>query len=177
MGEIQGELLKNEIREMVDATLYTMCWVYTSQRKTWFIDDFRDAYKRLLPFIPKRYDEEMVGMSKTSGVSLDEIKFTNVFPALFHCSGFAVFNSATVDGKFYHGRVLDYMVDLGLQFSAVVYILKPNGYNAFANVGYAGFIGSVTGMNEKQLAFGEMGGGGEGDWDGMPMGFFTEGCT
>ncbi|MEE9431640.1 MAG: hypothetical protein V3V16_11400, partial [Melioribacteraceae bacterium] len=32
-------------------------------------------------------------------------------------------------------------------------------------------IGSVTGMNERQVSFGEMGGGGEGDWDGMPMAF------
>jgi len=171
IGQIEGALLKEEIRKMIDATLYTMCWVYTSKSKTWFIDDFREAYKRLLPFIPKRFEEEMEGMAETSGVPLDEIKLTNVFPALFHCSGFAVFNSATKDGKLYHGRILDYIVDLGLQFSSVVYIVKPDGYNAFANVGFAGFIGSVTGMNEKQVAFGEMGGGGVGDWDGMPMAF------
>lgn len=171
IGQIEGALLKEEIRKMVDATLYTMCWIYTSSSKTWFIDDFREAYKRLLPFIPKRFEEEMEGMAETSEVPLDEIKLTNVFPALFHCSGFAVFNSATKDGKLYHGRILDYIIDLGLQFSSVVYIVKPDGYNAFANVGFAGFIGSVTGMNEKQVAFGEMGGGGVGDWDGMPMAF------
>lgn len=171
LGKIQGALLSKEIREMVDATLYTMCWVYTADRKSWFIDDFRDAYNRLKPFIPKRYDEEMLGMSETSGIPIEEIRLTNVFPALFHCSGFALFNTATIDGKLYHGRVLDYIIDLGLQFNAVVYILKPEGYNAFANVSYAGFIGSVTGMNEKQVTFGEMGGKGEGDWDGMPMGF------
>jgi Acyl-coenzyme A:6-aminopenicillanic acid acyl-transferase len=171
IGQIEGALLKNEIREMVDATLYTICWVYTAEKKTWFIDDFRDAYKRLLPFIPKRYEEEMEGMAETSEIPLDEIKLTNVFPALFHCSGFAVFNSASKDGKLYHGRVLDYITDLGFQFLSVVYILKPEGYNAFANVGFAGFIGSVTGMNEKQVSFGEMGGKGEGDWDGMPMAF------
>lgn len=171
LGKIEGSLLKDEIRKMIDATLYTMCWVYTSESKSWFIDDFRAAYKRLLPFIPDRYQEEMEGMAETSGIPLDEIKLTNVFPALFHCSGFAVYNSSSKDGILYHGRVLDYITELGLQFSSVVYILKPDGYNAFANVGFAGFIGSVTGMNEKQISFGEMGGGGEGDWDGMPMAF------
>ena len=60
-------------------------------------------------------------------------------------------------------------MDAGLQFNAVVYIFDPEPGYAFTNVGYAGFIGSVTGMNERQVAFGEMGGGGEGDWDGMPM--------
>jgi hypothetical protein len=36
-------------------------------------------------------------------------------------------------------------------------------------LGYAGFLGSVTAMNEKGLALGEMGGGGQGRWDGTPM--------
>ncbi|MEN8194518.1 MAG: C45 family peptidase, partial [Bacteroidota bacterium] len=171
IGEASGALLKKEIRKMVDATLYTMCWVYTIDKKEWFIDVFKDAYRRESPFIPERFQEEMAGMAETSGIPLKEIQLTNVFPALFHCSGFAVFNSATVDGKLYHGRVLDYIVDLGLQFNAVVYIVSPDNYNAFANVSYTGFIGSVTGMNEKQVTFGEMGGKGEGDWDGMPMAF------
>ncbi len=171
IGQIHGALLKDEIRDMVDATLYTMCWVYTIERKSWFISDFRDAYKRLKPFIPQKYEDEMLGISETSGISLDEIRLTNVFPELFHCSGFALFNSSTIDGKLFHGRVLDYMTEIGLQFNAVVYVIKPNGFNAFVNVGYAGFIGSVTGMNEKQVSFGEMGGKGEGEWDGMPMAF------
>jgi hypothetical protein len=36
-------------------------------------------------------------------------------------------------------------------------------------VGYAGFVGTVTAMNEKHVAIGEMGGRGEGLWDGKPM--------
>ena len=171
IGKAQGALLKNEIRKMIDATLYTMCWVYTLEKREWFIDIFKEAYRRESPFIPERYQEEMAGMAETSGIPLEEIQLTNVFPALFHCSGFAVFNSATIDGKLYHGRVLDYITKLGLQYSAVVYIINPDNYNAFANVGYAGFVGSVTGMNEKQVTFGEMGGGGGQDWDGMPMAF------
>lgn len=48
-------------------------------------------------------------------------------------------------------------------------VFKPDRNNAWANVSYAGFIGSVTAMNEKQVAIGEMGGRGEGNWDGKPM--------
>ncbi len=171
IGRAHGALLKQEVRQMADATLYTICWVYTLERRHWFLDDMRGAYARLAPFIPEKYEEEMAGLAETSGISLDEIHLTNVFPALFHCSGFALFNKATVDGKLYHGRVLDYITDLGLQYNAVVYILQPKGSFAFANVGFAGFIGSVSGMNDQQVAFGEMGGAGEGDWDGMPMAF------
>jgi hypothetical protein len=38
-----------------------------------------------------------------------------------------------------------------------------------ANVGYAGFVGSVSGMNAEKISLGEMGGRGEGQWDGAPM--------
>lgn len=93
----------------------------------------------------------------------------NVFPELFHCSGFAVFGTATKDGKLYHGRVLDYMTTIGLQDSATTFIVAPEGKIPFANVGYAGFIGCVSGMNAECISLGEMGGRGEGQWDGVPM--------
>ena len=171
LGEAHGALLKREVRKLVDATLYTINWVYTMEKKSWFIDDLREAYRREAPYIPERYQEEMRGLAKTSGISLEEIRLTNVFPALFHCSGFALFGEATVDGVLYHGRILDYITELGLQYYPVIMIFKPDSAYAFANVSFAGFIGSVTGINEKQVTFGEMGGGGEGDWDGMPMAF------
>jgi isopenicillin-N N-acyltransferase-like protein len=51
----------------------------------------------------------------------------------------------------------------------VVMVFQPEKGNAWVNVGYAGFIGSVTAMNEKHVAMGEMGGRGQGRWDGKPM--------
>ena len=41
------------------------------------------------------------------------------------------------------------------------------------NVTYAGFIGSVTGMNSRQVSIGEMGGRGLGHWEGVPMSFLV----
>ncbi|KAA3618660.1 MAG: hypothetical protein DWQ05_06780 [Calditrichaeota bacterium] len=169
IGEAHGALLKPEVKKLVYATLYTMGWIYTLEKGEWFVDAMRGAYARLQPFIPQKYQNELAGLSKTSGVSLQELQLANVFPALFHCSGYALFNGATKDGVLYHGRILDYITELGLQNMAVVSVFKPDGSYGFANIGYAGFIGSVSGMNENQVAFGEMGGRGVGDWDGMPM--------
>jgi hypothetical protein len=81
----------------------------------------------------------------------------------------SLFGDATAGGKMYHGRILDYLRGMGLEQNAVVMICKPDRGNAWANVSYAGFIGSVTAMNEKHVAIGEMGGRGEGNWDGKPM--------
>src|SRR6185436_15084926 len=99
----------------------------------------------------------------------EEIRLANFFPELFHCSGFALMGKATAGGKIYHGRILDYLRGLGLEQNAVVIVNKPDQGNAWVNVSYAGFVGSVTAMNEKHVAIGEMGGGGEVQWDGKPM--------
>jgi hypothetical protein len=48
-------------------------------------------------------------------------------------------------------------------------VIQPDLGNAWVNVSYAGFVGSITAMNEKKVAIGEMGGRGEGNWDGKPM--------
>jgi hypothetical protein len=50
-------------------------------------------------------------------------------------------------------------------------VVQPEDGHSFVNVSYAGFIGSVTGMNDQGIAMGEIGGWGYGYWDGMPMPF------
>ena len=63
------------------------------------------------------------------------------------------------------------MADVNLQKYTAVQIFIPEGRNAWMSLGYAGFLGTVTAMNEHGLAMGEVGGEGEGKWDGMPMTF------
>ncbi len=120
-------------------------------------------------FVPAWYDEELAGVAAGADEPLDRIRACNFIPELFHCSGFAVMNSATSDGTLYHGRVLDYAVDWRLQNHAVIIVASPEGKIPFVNISYAGFIGSVTGMNAQNVSIGEMGGGGRGHWAGVPM--------
>ena len=128
-------------------------------------------HERLLPHIPEKYREEMRGLADGAGVTYEDVIVGNLFPEAFHCSGIALMNRATHDGSLYHVRLLDYMTGAGLQESAVCMIVEPEGANAFMNIGYAGCIGSITGMNEQQITIGEMGGAGQGYWDGIPMTF------
>ncbi len=123
--------------------------------------------------IPRRFADEMNALAKGAGVAEWKVTATNLIPELMHCSGFALLSKATADGKLYHGRVLDYGVDMGLQEHAVLIIQEPEGKAPFVNVSYAGFIGSVTGMNLAKISIGEMGGGGVGLWDGIPMSFLV----
>lgn len=125
------------------------------------------------PYVPARFLEELQGLADGAGCSLDDAMIANFIPELFHCSGFAVMNGATRDGTLYHGRVLDYSIDWKLQEHAVLIVAEPEGQVPFVNVTYAGFIGSVTGMNAEHVSVGEMGGGGRGHWSGTPMAFLV----
>jgi hypothetical protein len=121
------------------------------------------------PFVPRRYFEELEGLAAGAGLPPQDVRAGNFIPELFHCSGFAVMNTATKDGTLYHGRVLDYKCDWRLQEHAVLVVAEPAGRIPSVNVTYAGFIGSVTGMNAQQISIGEMGGFGLGHWTGVPM--------
>jgi hypothetical protein len=121
------------------------------------------------PFVPRKYQEELRGLADGAEVSRDDARVANFIPEMFPCSGFAVMNTATADGTLYHGRVLDYATDWRLQEHAVLIVAEPEGGIPFVNVTYAGFIGSVTGMNARHVSVGEMGGGGLGHWEGVPM--------
>lgn len=123
--------------------------------------------------IPERFIQELHGLAKGANLPVARVMAANLIPELFHCSGFALLAEATADGKLLHGRVLDYGVKLRLQNHAVLIIAKPDGRIPFVNVSYAGFIGSVTGTNREQISIGEMGGRGEGQWQGIPMSFLV----
>jgi hypothetical protein len=174
IGYQQGALLQDEIRELVR-------FLFDVKAKELKLDI---AGLRVKPdpkvliaaiaesqraFVPPRYFEELRGVADGSGVAYDEVVVANFIPELFHCSGFAVSGKATKDGTLYHGRILDYGCDWKLQEHAVLTVAEPTGKVPFVNVTYAGFVGSVTGMNAERISIGEMGGRGMGHWAGVPM--------
>lgn len=171
MGYQHGVLLRDKVRDIVEIVVYGVGFYETLTSGTWGPNKMRSIYRRLEPHIPEKYKEEMKGLAEGAGLELEMVQLANIMPELFHCSGFVLFGESSGDGNIYHGRILDYMVEVGFQDRAVLIAARPSQGYAFVNVGYAGFIGSVSGMNEKRIAFGEIGGKGEGDWDGIPMSF------
>ncbi|MBX7255304.1 MAG: peptidase C45 [Candidatus Hydrogenedentes bacterium] len=172
MGKQHGTLMKEEI--LAAANLIKTIGAF--EWKENYQVSIREAWTRTSPFIPDKYKDEIRGMAEAIGLTEEDVQNFTIFPELFHCSGFAVWGKATEDGSLLHGRVLDYMRDAGLDKWALVIIQEPEGANAFVNVGYSGTIGSVTGMNMQHVAIGEMGGRGEGQWDGMPMTLLLREC-
>ncbi len=170
IGKAHGELLGYQIEKCIDSVLHAFGLAQTVSTGKWFRKELESAFAQLEPHIPQRFREENRALALAIKQPPELIDALNVFPELFHCSGFALFGSATKDGKLYHGRVLDYMTMIGLQTAAVTFVIVPDGQTPFVSVGYGGFTGCVTGMNAKKISLGEMGGEGEGKWAGVPMG-------
>lgn len=170
MGEAQGSLLAPEIHGMYQRILLTAAG-YLYFKDDWFFDRIAEVESRTAPFLPERFMTECDAMSRAAGIRPEAGRQINLFPEMFHCSGIAVRGKASAGGRVRQARVLDYMRDIGLQDFAVLTVCLPEGRWAWCNVGYAGFIGTVTAMNASGLAIGELGGRGEGDWDGLPMNF------
>lgn len=169
MGAAHGRLLRSKARLLTERVLYMVGGIDSIHSGAWFLDRMAEIHRRTVPHIPPRFLAECDALAQAAGLSQQEGRFANLFPERFHCSGVAVRGKATADGRVLHARVLDYMRDINLQDAALVAVFMPEDYNTWMSLGYAGFVGTVTAMNERGLAVGEMGGRGEGNWDGMPM--------
>ena len=176
MGYQHGALLRDHVRENLEYVLKVRGDVPLVSLGPVDVKP-RDLIKTIVKiqdnYVPRKYVEEMRGLADGAGLSLEHARIGNFIPELFHCSGFALSGKATKDGTLYHGRVLDYAIDWGLQDHAVIVVAEPAGGIPFVNVTYAGFIGSVTGMNARHVSIGEMGGRGLGHWEGVPMAFLV----
>lgn len=136
-------------------------------------DMLDEVYDLMAPYIPREEQEEMRGLAHGADVPLRMVHWIHVIPGVFEygqkkrffkgaapptsCSNLVAFNQASTGGELYHLRVLDWARYFNLQIWPVVLVHRPDVGYASVTFSYAGFIGAVTGMNENQLTFGEMG--------------------
>ena len=171
MGRRYGERLKTAVVNNMHRILHGIGLAETVRSGKWFPRTLKETWEKQAKYVPERFIREMDALADAAGVPRETVRSANIFPEHFHCSGIALRGAATEGGRLFHGRILDYMTEVGLQATAVVTVMAPRDHHAWANVGYAGCIGTVTAMNELGLAMGEMGGRGEGHLDGIPMTF------
>src|SRR5262249_42990396 len=118
------------------------------------------AYHCFLPFIPQSYREEMQGLADGAGLPLRDIHRVHAAPDLFElrgivgCASFAAFGRATPDGHLYHLRNLDWIFAAGVQQHPLLLMYPETGV---VNIGYAGFLGVVSGMNQAGISLGQIG--------------------
>ena len=161
LGYQHGTLLAQDVRASVRDTLrYFRRQLRVPVLGPWFVNRWLDwAYAQMRPYIPLGYQEEMRGLADGSGVPLRDIHRLHAIPDLTgtSCSSLVVFGRAAKDGRLYHTRNLDWNIGAGIQAHAVLFVVRPQHGVPFLNIGYAGFIGALSGINAHAISIGEIG--------------------
>ena len=160
LGRQHGERLKEEVRASVRRVLdYFRASLKVPWVRTWAVNWWLDrSWRQSEPCVPPDYLEELRGVADGAGVPLRELMRLHAVPErTYACSNFAAWGRATKDGRLIHLRNLDWSIEAGIQQSPVVFVVRPEGKRAFINVGWAGFIGVLTGINDAQVSIGQVG--------------------
>ena len=175
LGRQHGALLRTEVRESVGQILgYFRRYLKIPWVRTWLVDWWLEAsWRQSRPFISPDILEELRGVSDGSGVPLRELKRLHAIPdRTYACANLAAWGRATAGGQLVHVRNLDWNIRAGIQRFAVVFVVRPTGKHAFVNIGWAGFIGVLTGVSDAQVSVGEVGAETvEATFRGEPMAF------
>jgi len=170
MGYAAGELLKDKIPFLVNGMfehfedqIAQQIDKYIGKDMAQFVADFglKAAldleYEMTRYYSPSYFYDEMRGISDATGVDYSTIVQIHMFPELVKagCSMFGAGKTATPDGSLFQLRALDWDVSGPLQKYPLVTIYHPDDGHPFANVGWTGWVASITGMSSVQMAMSE----------------------
>ena len=172
MGRAHGELLQRQVREHCERLITLMS--EAMQVKPEKLDE---VYAAIRPHIPAHFTSEMKGLAEGAGLPLQTVIRCQMIgeASEWHCSLFGAWGKATAaDGHTYQLRALDYEVDAEIQKYPTIIVYAPKDGHPFANIGWAGVVGSVTGISSIPLAISEIGDSYDAQndtFDGIPFAF------
>jgi len=116
-------------------------------------------YAQMEPFIPKAHREALRGLAEGSGVPLAELERVHALPeiASVWCASSVAYGRATQGGRLLHLRNLDWAIHSDVQRYAALFVYHPTGGHPFVSLGYFGFIGVLSGVNEGGISVGQVG--------------------
>lgn len=132
------------------------------------------AWKQMSPFVPGDYLQEMEGLADGAEISLKVLQRIHALPELtsVSCASFAAFGRATEGGRLIQIRNLDWAIQSDVQRYAAVFVVRPAGKKAWVGLGWLGFIGALSGINEKGISVAEIGAATtDASLEGLPMPF------
>lgn len=156
MGYQHGFLLKDEVHENMRAMLD-------------YIDDVSsyeamlDIWNETESYVPDCYIEEMQGIVDGAGVSFEVVAvcYMLVLYIDMQCFTYAAWSNATIDGKLYHVRSLDFALIIKdpltgkyIQENSLLIVRSPEDGLKSLVPSIAGGINFYQGVNEKQISIG-----------------------
>ncbi|KAL5477617.1 hypothetical protein EMCRGX_G024436 [Ephydatia muelleri] len=170
MGYAHGTLLKDSALHVM-TSFYNEIVTEYEQNLNFLPKDVADLIARLgvdgaldLTYLlterytPAYFYEEMRGLADASGIDYILLRRVHMIPELIKagCSMLGAWGSAIVDPLgMLQVRALDFDTTASLQDAPTVVVYHPDEGNVFANVGWAGWIASISGMSSKGIAMSE----------------------
>ena len=180
MGFQHGRLLAKKIHHVLKVG-YAVKALYDKGYTSEYINAQSVRMER---HFPPEYVAELKGVLKGCvAAGIDDLTYEDIrtgvtMAEIMHhgpdappgCSNFAAWGQWTSDGRLLHGRNLDWDIQSGGQTDAAILVWRPTGGTPFMMVGWAGCIGSVSGMNAKGITIGEMTSSSTDEtFDGLPL--------
>lgn len=172
MGLAHGQLLKESVQKHCDHLIAAM----TGAMKVG-PEKLDEVYQATRKHIPPYFTEEMEGLAEGAGLPLQTVIRCQMIgeASEWHCSLFGAWGKATAaDGHTYQLRALDYNIRAEIQRFPTIIVYVPKQGHPFANIGWAGIVGSVTGISSVPLAISEIGDdydAANDSFDGIPFQF------
>lgn len=189
IGYQHGALLRDEVQQNIG-------YLYKRAVSTLRSEEIlSEAYERMRPWIPREYIDEMHGLAHGARLPLHVVHNIHILPDVGEwggkkrikkiinemraglyattCSNVALDGPASKDGSLYAVRILDWGLHRvsRLHEFPLIHVSRPQNGVPYANLGWVGFIGAVSGLNAEGITLGEMGyRDPEGETlDGIPM--------
>jgi len=174
MGYAHGTMMKPEAQAMINRTmqyLYSQAEQQLQFLPTWLRDWVAEVGLDVAldwtanvtaPFTGDYFFEEMHGLADGAGIDYQDILRVHMIGELTQgdCSMYGAWGSATAaTGHTMQLRALDWDTSGPFRDYPAVVVYHPSSLgHAFANVGFVGWIGALTGQSSKQMAISEIGG-------------------
>lgn len=144
------------------------------------------AVRKLQPFIPSEYLDEMEGLAQAAGVPYDAILLENTFLTLAeqpdpvhllqlpaHCTNVVALGDATSMGQVLHASSLDWGMREVLKDRVVVLVTEPARGHPFVSITWPGMVGTLRAMGAQGIAVTEESCAAPADtrFEGTPVGF------
>ncbi|MBI4212759.1 MAG: hypothetical protein HY534_00450 [Chloroflexi bacterium] len=180
LGAQHGELFREEIRDILVALKHHVLYGQKGFDGLALRTGVRTTARLMERRIPQRYRREMSALARAAGVPYSDVLLINciddVFANLYQlgelfgrlgCSAFAISDAQADGGRLICGRNLDYFIQSAVGedvWAATSYMrehvvaieYRPSTGRSFVSVGWPGFIGVATGMNQAGLALGSL---------------------
>ncbi|MCK0123248.1 C45 family peptidase [Gelidibacter sp. F2691] len=167
-GLISGRLSEEIIYKQERVFLDKIESMVPSEGQQKFLKKFLSWYNRkMYQHVPEEFKAEIYGISKYMSADFDAIAAPYLRALYLHgahdighalqdlalvgCTSFAAWDEKTEDGQLLIGRNFDFYAGDKFAEDKVVSFINPDHGYKFMSISWSGFIGVVSGMNEKGL--------------------------